>query len=79
MIMIIVLLSRLIKLPVYFDKMDWIAPLSEGTTAILDNTSFSTQVLALADGAIAIVGSLLDGMAEHKRRHVVLVEEGVTN
>lgn len=79
MIMIIVLISRLIKLPVYLDQMNWIAPLSENMTTILDTTSFSTLVLALVAGAGIILGSLFKGMAEHKRRHAVFIEKGVTD
>lgn len=65
-IMIIVLLSRLIILPVYLDKMDLIAPLSASMTSFLEVTSFWTLVLALIVGAGVIIGALAKGIAEHR-------------
>jgi uncharacterized membrane protein YfcA len=78
-IMLIVLLSRLIKLPVYLDQMDWIAPLSEGLTNTLNIISFSTLVLALVVGALSIVIALIKGIAEHKMQHDKFVEIGATD
>ncbi|MDH5545760.1 MAG: sulfite exporter TauE/SafE family protein [Gammaproteobacteria bacterium] len=78
-IMVIVLLSRLIKLPVYLDQMHWIAPLSANTTQWLDSASFVTLVLALVIGAVVILGALFKGMAEHKKQHAVFVETGATD
>ena len=66
MIMVIVLLSRLIKLPVYLSELQMIAPLSENITTILDNLSFSTLAIALVAGMVAITGALIKGIIEHR-------------
>lgn len=67
-IMIIVLFSRLIKLPVYLDQMEMIEPLSPELTNFLDVSSFTTLILALVVGAAVILGALLKGVAEHKKQ-----------
>lgn len=72
LIMIIVLFSRLTKLPVYLADLSLIAPISSALRSILNNVSFSLLALALISGAVAILYSLLHGMAAHKRQHEVL-------
>ncbi len=66
MIMLIVLLSRLIKLPVYLSDLNMIAPLSPGLTEVLDTGSFATLALALISGMVAILIALIKGMIEHR-------------
>jgi len=79
MIMIIVLFSRLLKLPVYLSDLSLIAPINDMLRAILNNLSFATLALALISGAAAILYSLLSGMAAHKRQHEVLQDVAVSD
>ena len=72
MIMIIVLFSRLLKLPVYLSDLAIIAPISDLLRMVLNTSSFVTLGFALFAGAGAILYSLLQGMAAHKRQHEVL-------
>lgn len=78
-IMLIVLVSRLIKLPVYLDQMDWIAPLSAGLTSTLNVVSFITLILALVVGALSILVALVKGIAEHKEQHARFNDVGVSD
>lgn len=66
MIMIIVLVSRLIKLPVYLSDLDMIPALSPMLTEILNKASFATLALALVAGMVAISAALIKGMLEHR-------------
>jgi len=66
MIMLIVLLSRLIKLPVYLSDMELIDPISTNLSGMLSMVSQATLVLALLAGSVAIVIALIRGMIEHK-------------
>ncbi|MCZ6622983.1 MAG: sulfite exporter TauE/SafE family protein [Deltaproteobacteria bacterium] len=61
MIMILVLLSRGTVIPVYLSALGYIGKLTESTVSILQTTSFSILVLALAVGAIIILYSLWQG------------------
>ena len=79
MIMIIVLFSRLLKLPVYLSDLALIAPINDMLRAILNNLSFATLALALISGAAAILYSLLSGMAAHKRQHEVLQDVAISD
>lgn len=67
MIMLVVLVSRLIKLPVYLADIGVMAPLTPALRELLGNLSFITLALALLAGAAAILASTLRGMAEHRR------------
>lgn len=71
MIMIIVLFSRLFKMPVYLADLDLIPALNESLRGILNTTSFSTLALALVAGAVAILTALIKGMLEHRRQTVL--------
>lgn len=71
-IMLVVLASRLFKLPVYLANLDMIAPLSANLSSWLTVLSQATLAAALIIGATTILGALLKGMAEHRRRHAVL-------
>lgn len=66
MIMLIVLLSRLIKLPVYMSDLNMIAPLGTRVTDILDKLSFATLSLALVAGMLAISAALIRGMIAYR-------------
>jgi hypothetical protein len=68
MIMLIVLLSRLFKLPVYFSELGWMPALGASTQQVLTTLSYTTLALALIAGAAAILSALFKGMAEHRRR-----------
>ncbi len=67
MIMLIVLLSRLIKLPVYLSDLDMIAPLDAGLVELLNTASFATLALALLAGMLVISAALIRGVLEHRR------------
>lgn len=67
MIMIIVLVSRLIKLPVYLSELEVISALNPALIDILDKLSFATLAFALIFGMVAISAALIKGMMEHRR------------
>ncbi|MBI3570117.1 MAG: sulfite exporter TauE/SafE family protein [Gammaproteobacteria bacterium] len=68
MIMVIVLLSRVFKLPVYFSELGWIPALGITVHNVLSALSYATLALALIAGAGAILSALFKGVAEHRRR-----------
>ena len=72
LIMVIVLVSRFFKVPVYLSELAWIPVLPAPVIADLDMISFDILALALLVGALTIIGALIKGMAEHRRRHAVL-------
>ena len=67
-IMLIVLVSRFFKVPVYLSDMGLITALSETTSTWLSNISFSLLSLALLTGAVSILIALIKGIAEDKRQ-----------
>jgi len=67
MIMLIVLVSRLIKLPVYLSDLEIISTLDPSLIEILNTLSFITLAIALLSGMIAISSALIKGMIEHRR------------
>lgn len=71
MIMLIVLVSRLIKLPVYLSDLSLIPALSTTTTEILNTVSFATLAIALLAGMAAIIIALIKGMIEHRNENQV--------
>ena len=79
LIMVIVLVSRLFKLPEYLASLGLIAELSAATVQWLDWLSFGALALALVAGGGAILAALLRGMAEHRARHAVLDEVAATD
>ena len=79
MIMVIVLVSRLFKLPVYLTDLGMIEALGEATVNWLDALSFGTLALALIAGSGTILAALFKGMAEHRERHAVLEESAITD
>ena len=79
MIMVIVLVSRLFKLPVYLADLGMIEALGGTTVNWLDALSFGTLALALIAGSGTILAALFKGMAEHRERHAVLEESAITD
>jgi len=67
MIMLIVLVSRFFKVPVYLSNLNLIETLPAATSELLSNASFVTLGLALLSGAVAILAALVKGMAESRR------------
>jgi len=67
MIMLIVLVSRFFKLPVYFSNLGMIETLPVATSDMLSTASFSTLALALLAGAAAILLALVKGMAADRK------------
>ncbi|MBF0249464.1 MAG: sulfite exporter TauE/SafE family protein [Alphaproteobacteria bacterium] len=66
-IMLIVLVSRFFKVPVYLSNLDLIEKLPAATSELLSNISFGLLALALLTGAVSILVALVKGMAEDKR------------
>jgi len=66
MIMLIVLLSRLVKLPVYLSDLNMISTLNGSLIKVLDVASFSILAFALIAGMVYILVALANGMREHK-------------
>ena len=79
MIMVIVLVSRLFKLPVYLADLGMIEALGETTVYWFDALSFGTLAVALIAGSGTILAALFKGMAEHRERHAVLEESAITD
>ncbi|VAW77359.1 putative membrane protein [hydrothermal vent metagenome] len=67
MIMLIVLVSRLFKMPVYLSDLNIMKTIGDGFRSVLNILSFSTLVLALATGAIIILAAIVKGMIAHRR------------
>jgi uncharacterized membrane protein YfcA len=67
MIMLIVLVSRFFKVPVYLSNLDLIPTIPDGTLAVLSTLSFSTLGLALLAGAGAILLALFKGIHEDRK------------
>ncbi|MEG3617796.1 sulfite exporter TauE/SafE family protein [Magnetovibrio sp. PR-2] len=67
-IMLIVLVSRFFKVPVYLSDMGLITAMGETLSTWLSNISFAFLALALLTGAVAIVIALIKGIAEDKRQ-----------
>jgi hypothetical protein len=74
-IMVLVLLSRGFIIPVYLAQLGWIAPIDEGTAALLKGVSFWIMVAALVSGAVIVLGSLVKGMQAHAREQAGLSDE----
>lgn len=66
MIMLIVLVSRFFKVPVYLSDMGLIEALSATTSDLLSNTSFALLALALLTGAVSILMALIKGMRDDR-------------
>jgi len=66
MIMIIVLFSRLFKMPVYLSDLSLITTLSANTSDVLSKISFATLALALLAGMLVILTALIKGIMEHR-------------
>lgn len=73
-IMLIVLVSRFFKVPVYLSEMSLIEKLPATVSTVLSNMSFATLGLALLTGALAILFALAKGMSDHKREQAAAAE-----
>jgi len=60
-IMLIVLLSRLVMLPVYMAMLNLIQLINDKLATLMEQISFITLAVALAVGALAIIGALIFG------------------
>lgn len=70
-IMLIVAISRALVIPVYLTQLDKLS-LDVGTMSLLKNLSFALMVVALAVGALIILGAMLRG---HKEKLVPVAAE----
>ena len=77
-IMIIVLFSRFFVVPVYMAELGMIEKFSDTSVSILKAMSFALMAFALIGGAVLIIGALLYGMAEAKKREQQLADEANT-
>lgn len=66
-IMLIVLVSRFFKVPVYLSDLNLIDTLSATASEVLSALSLATLALALVVGAGGILAALARGMARHRR------------
>lgn len=73
-IMLIVLVSRFFKVPVYLSDLGLITTISAELSELLSTISFGMLALALFTGAGAILVALLKGMAQHRRESAELNE-----
>lgn len=73
-IMVTVLFSRAFVIPVYLSQLGLIEPMTEATTKLLKNISFSIMILALIVGAAIVLKALIQGMREHKQQHASIEE-----
>ncbi len=67
MIMLIVLVSRIFKIPVYLSNLNLIETLPAAASELLSTLSFLTLALALLSGAVAILAAFGKGMSEDRR------------
>ena len=74
-IMIIVLFSRFFVVPVYMADLGMIEKLSQTTVSVLQGISFALMAFALIGGAVLIVGALLYGISEAKKREQHRLEQ----
>ena len=72
--MLIVLVSRFFKVPVYLSDLGLITTISAELSELLSTISFGMLALALFTGAGAILVALLKGMAQHRRESAELNE-----
>jgi uncharacterized protein len=75
--MILVLLSFLIKMPIYLSDVQLLGIWSQDTLNILDITSFVLLALALGIGAIMIFYAYLSGYLKYRRAEKIAIEEKI--
>ena len=75
--MILVLLNRAFKVPVYLSDMGKIEPLSERAIAILDYASFVMLLLALGIGLVLIIYAIIKGYIKYLTERVLAEEQRV--
>jgi len=70
--MLIVAVSRGVKIPGYLIDLDLMSPIGEGTIALLEGISFWSLVLALGSAALIIIVAMVKGMTADRRSKSVL-------
>ncbi|MFA7381961.1 MAG: sulfite exporter TauE/SafE family protein [Desulfurivibrionaceae bacterium] len=70
--MLIVAVSRGVKIPGYLIDLDLMSPIGEGTIAVLEAISFWSLVLALGSAALIIIVAMIKGMTADRRSKSVL-------
>ena len=76
-VMLIVAVSRGVKVPGYLADLGWMQAYEPGTTALLNGISFWALVAALGTAGIIITGAMIKGMAEAKAESRVTASKGV--
>lgn len=74
-IMVIVLFSRGLMVPVYLSQLGLIGKLSETTVKVLNTTSFSIMIFALAMGALIVLRSMWIGRREERMAASQVMEQ----
>ena len=70
--MLIVAVSRGVKIPGYLIDLDLMSPIDPGTIALLEGISFWSLVLALGSAALIIIVAMVKGMTADRRSKSVL-------
>ena len=70
--MLIVAVSRGVKIPGYLIDLDLMSPIGAGTIALLEGISFWSLVLALGSAALIIIVAMVKGMTADRRSKSVL-------
>jgi hypothetical protein len=65
--MLIVAVSRGVKIPGYLVDLNWMAPMEGGTLALLEGISFWSLLLALGSAALIIIVAMINGMVADRR------------
>ena len=71
--MLIVAVSRGVKIPGYLIDLDLMSPIGEGTLALLEGISFWSLVLALGSAALIIIVAMVKGMTADSRSKKVVM------
>jgi uncharacterized membrane protein YfcA len=66
-VMLIVAVSRGVKIPGYLADLGWRAPVEQGTASLLNGISFWALVAALGTAGIIITGAMIKGMRNAKK------------
>ncbi|MFA6498509.1 MAG: sulfite exporter TauE/SafE family protein [Desulfurivibrionaceae bacterium] len=76
--MLIVAISRGVKIPGYLIDLDLMSPIDPGTIALLEGISFWSLVLALGSAALIIIVAMVKGMTadRHSKRALAGVNNG---
>ncbi|MEF9476006.1 MAG: sulfite exporter TauE/SafE family protein [Candidatus Mariimomonas ferrooxydans] len=75
-VMLIVAVSRGVKIPGYLADLGWVSPLGVNTATILNGISFWALVAALGTAGIIISGAMIKGMARERTKKEEAVAAG---